>query len=119
MGPKSMGESEADGMKYRDRTREIERPRTGPGAEMRTGSGSDTDTGKKQGLTLRMKNEARMQLKKQQYWELTNVWNRNRSTEGLEQETDLYRSARFESEAWDRSETEANFEWNRARKRHC
>lgn len=86
---------------------------------MRTGSESDTDTETKQGLTLRIKNEERMQLKKQQHWELTSVWNRNRNTEGLKQETDLYRGARFESEVWDRSETEADFVWNLARKRHC
>lgn len=50
MGSKSVGEPEEDGMKCRDKTKEIERPRTGPGTEMRTGSGSDTDTGKEKGL---------------------------------------------------------------------
>lgn len=68
---------------------------------MRTGSGSDTDTGKE--TEPDTENEERL------HWELSNVWNRNRNTEGLEQETDLNRSARSESETWDRSETEARF----------
>lgn len=39
-----MGEPEEDGMKYWERTREIERPRTGPGAKIKARLGFDTDT---------------------------------------------------------------------------
>lgn len=68
---------------------------------MRTGSGSDTDTGKE--TRPDTANEERL------HWELNNVWNRNRNTDGLEQETDPNRNARSETEIWDRIETEARF----------
>lgn len=44
-----MKEPEENGMKNWERAREIERPRTGPGAKIKARLGFDTDTGKETG----------------------------------------------------------------------